>query len=113
MTDQDTTDPTDVQYADLSAFQWDTLVVLLRLESMDEDNYGLAIKRHLVERYGEDVNHGRLYPNLDKLIDMGLVERGQIDKRTNRYTLTARGRTLLREHAAAVSELVDGMEPTP
>ncbi|ELZ20434.1 PadR family transcriptional regulator [Natrinema limicola JCM 13563] len=35
--------------------------------------YGLAIKRELEDYYGTEVNHGRLYPNLDELVDLGLV----------------------------------------
>ena len=39
---------------------------------------------------GLDEPH-RLYPNLDTLVDKGLVEKGQRDRRTNFYTLTRRG----------------------
>lgn len=106
MTQSETDGTTDVQYADLSAFQRDVLMVLKRLESRDEDSYGLGIKRHLEARYDESVNHGRLYPNLDKLIDWGLVECGQIDDRTNRYTLTERGKTRLRQHASELDDVL-------
>jgi DNA-binding PadR family transcriptional regulator len=37
------------------------------------------------------VNHGRLYPNLDDLVEMGLVEKSELDKRTNQYALTDEG----------------------
>ena len=37
------------------------------------------------------MNHGRLYPNLDELVEKGLVEKGQKDRRTNVYHLTQRG----------------------
>jgi len=53
--------------------------------------YGLAIKRQLEEYYGTEVNHGRLYPNLDSLVDMDLVEKSELDKRTNQYELTEDG----------------------
>ncbi|OLZ39202.1 PadR family transcriptional regulator [Natrinema saccharevitans] len=39
-----------------------------------------------------EIHHGRLYPNLDDVVDKGLVEKGEVDKRTNYYTITARGR---------------------
>lgn len=107
MTANETDGTTDVAYADLSAFQRDVLLVLLRLEPSEEDSYGLAIKRLLEDRYDESVNHGRLYPNLDELIDLGLVERGQIDKRTNRYTLSPAGRQLIRDHAETIEDLLD------
>jgi DNA-binding PadR family transcriptional regulator len=53
--------------------------------------YGLAIKRELEDYYGTEVNHGRLYPNLDELVGMGLVEKSELDKRTNQYELTDDG----------------------
>ena len=72
---------------ELTAFQRDILAVLA-----EEPMYGLAIKRELESYYDSDVNHGRLYPNLDTLVDKGLVEKGQRDRRTNFYSLTRRGR---------------------
>jgi len=71
---------------DLTAFQQNVLAVL-----SEEPRYGLAIKRELEDYYGEEVNHGRLYPNLDDLVGMGLVEKSQLDKRTNQYELTEFG----------------------
>jgi len=71
---------------DLSAFQQNILVVLA-----EEPRYGLAIKRELEAYYDAEVNHGRLYPNLDDLVDAGLVEKSELDKRTNQYSLTERG----------------------
>jgi DNA-binding PadR family transcriptional regulator len=71
---------------DLTAFQENILVILA-----EEPMYGLAIKRELEEYYGTEVNHGRLYPNLDDLVEMDLVEKGELDKRTNEYELTERG----------------------
>ena len=73
---------------DLTAFQRDILYVLAGAD----DPHGLAIKRALEDYLSTDVNHGRLYPNLDTLVDMGLVEKGQKDRRTNEYTLLDRGR---------------------
>lgn len=57
-----------------------------------ENPYGLAIKDELDEYYGSEINHGRLYPNLDALVEKGLIEKGKLDDRTNVYTLTQRGR---------------------
>lgn len=73
---------------DLTAFQRDLLYVIIGLDRP----HGIAIKDDLEEYYGTTVFYGRLYPNLDTLVDKGLVEKGQRDKRTNVYTLTARGR---------------------
>jgi DNA-binding PadR family transcriptional regulator len=72
---------------DLTGFQRDLLVVI----AGKEEPHGLAIKEELEEYYESDVNHGRLYPNLDELVEKGLVEKGEKDRRTNIYHLTQRG----------------------
>lgn len=71
---------------ELTAFQNNILVILAK-----EPMYGLAIKRELESYYGTEVNHGRLYPNLDELVELGLVEKSELDKRTNQYSLTDDG----------------------
>jgi DNA-binding PadR family transcriptional regulator len=71
---------------ELIAFQQNILIVL-----SEEPMYGLAIKRQLEDYYESEVNHGRLYPNLDDLIEQGLVEKSELDKRTNQYALTDAG----------------------
>ena len=72
---------------DLTGFQRDLLYVIAGLD----DPHGLAIKEELESYYESGVNHGRLYPNLDTLVEKGLIEKGQLDRRTNFYTLTQRG----------------------
>lgn len=72
---------------DLNGFQRDLMYVIAGLN----EPHGLAIKDELEAYYGTEINHGRLYPNLDTLVEKGLVEKGQIDQRTNSYTLTQRG----------------------
>ncbi|MFC6962853.1 PadR family transcriptional regulator [Halocatena marina] len=71
---------------ELSAFQQRILAILA-----EEARYGLAIKRELEAYYDSEINHGRLYPNLDDLVEMGLVEKSELDKRTNEYALTENG----------------------
>jgi len=73
---------------DLTGFQRDILYVIAGLE----EPHGLAIKDKLEDYYEGEIHHGRLYPNLDTLVEKGLVEKGEIDQRTNSYTLTRRGR---------------------
>jgi DNA-binding PadR family transcriptional regulator len=73
---------------DLTGFQRDLLYAIAGLEGP----HGLAIKEELETYYESEVHHGRLYPNLDTLVEKGLVEKGRIDRRTNSYALTARGR---------------------
>ncbi len=73
---------------DLTKFQRDLLYVIAGLD----EPHGLAIKEELEDYYESEIHHGRLYPNLDKLSEeKGLVEKGQLDRRTNFYTLTRRG----------------------
>jgi len=73
---------------DLTGFQRDLLYVIAGLE----EPHGLAVKDELEEYYEKEIHHGRLYPNLDTLVDKGLIDKGQRDRRTNFYTLTRRGR---------------------
>jgi DNA-binding PadR family transcriptional regulator len=72
---------------DLTGFQRDLLYVIAGLD----EPHGLAIKEELEDYYEGEVNHGRLYPNLDTLVEKALIEKGERDRRTNFYTLTKRG----------------------
>lgn len=72
---------------DLTGFQRDLLYIVASLE----EPHGLAIKESIEEYYGAEVHHGRLYPNLDELVDKGLVEKGEKDRRTNSYEISQRG----------------------
>ena len=75
---------------DLTAFQRDVLYVIAGLDD-ESPPYGLAIKDELDQHYSNEINHGRLYTNLDELVNMGFLEKGSIDDRTNWYRLTERG----------------------
>ena len=72
---------------DLTGFQRDLLYLINGLDNP----HGLAVKDELEDYYKEEIHHGRLYPNLDTLVDKGLVEKSSRDKRTNEYHLTRRG----------------------
>ena len=72
---------------DLTGFQRDLVYVI----AGNEKPHGLALKDALDDYYDQDIHHGRLYPNLDTLVEKGLVEKGTIDRRTNSYELTQRG----------------------
>ncbi|WP_256403236.1 PadR family transcriptional regulator [Halorubrum salinum] len=80
--------------ADLTAFQRD----ILRLLARENHQKGLSIKGKLEAYYGTKVHHGRLYPNLDTLVDRELVEKSKRDERTNDYALTTRGQRALKRH---------------
>ena len=73
---------------DLTGFQRDLLYVVLGKDKP----HGLALKDELEQYYESEIHHGRLYPNLDTLVEKGLLEKGQIDRRTNYYQVTQRGR---------------------
>jgi len=89
---------------ELTGFQRDVLYCI----AGSEEPYGLGIKAEL-EAYGDtEVNHGRLYPNLDTLIDKEYVTKSQIDDRTNRYELTDAGREVLAERREWEAEQLAG-----
>lgn len=77
----------------LTAFQRDLLITLAGME----EPHGLAVKEELEEYYQSEINHGRLYPNLDELVEAGYLEKGEIDRRTNSYTITDSGKTLIEQ----------------
>jgi len=72
---------------DLTGFQRDCLYVIAGLD----EPHGLGVKDQLEQYYGREIHAGRLYPNLDEFVEMGLINKGQADRRTNFYELTARG----------------------
>jgi DNA-binding PadR family transcriptional regulator len=88
---------------DLTGFQRDLLYVIAGRERP----HGLAIKEELEDYYEKEIHHGRLYPNLDTLVEKGLVEKGDKDRRTNFYTLTRRGRREIEDRRNWESEYVE------
>lgn len=73
---------------DLTGFQRDCLYVI----AGREEPHGLALKDELDDYYENEIYHGRLYPNLDTLVEKGMIEKGQgQDRRTNYYEVTRRG----------------------
>lgn len=72
---------------DLTKFQRDLLYVIAGKDSP----HGLGIKDELDAYYEKEIHHGRLYPNLDTLVEKGLIEKGEEDQRTNFYSITRRG----------------------
>jgi DNA-binding MarR family transcriptional regulator len=105
-TDSETTSTLD--HTDLTAFQVDVLAVTARLEGAVDQVYGLAIKRGLEDIRDQDINHGTLYPNLDDLVEDGLIEKGEIDARTNSYRVTREGFRLLQQRRDHLSIAIDG-----
>jgi PadR family transcriptional regulator PadR len=88
---------------ELTGFQRDILYVI----AGHDEPHGLAIQEDLENYYETEVHHGRLYSNLDTLVEEGLVEKGKRDKRTNYYVLTARGRKHIEERRAWEAGFID------
>lgn len=94
---------------DLTGFQRDMLAGIAKLEDEnDQKPHGLAIKQFLQTWYESDIHHGRLYPNLDTLVEKGLVDKGSRDRRTNTYTLSKRGEREARKDANLRAEIFGG-----
>jgi len=72
---------------DLTGFQRDLLFVTAGLG----EPCGLDIKDELAQYYDTEIHHGRLYPNLDTLVEKGLIEKTSRDERSNEYVVTSRG----------------------
>lgn len=77
---------------ELTGFQRDLLYVIAGFDRPS----GQQIKEQLKEDR-TDVQPGRIYPNLDALVDEGYVEKGQKNQRTNYYQLTEEGVRLIVE----------------
>lgn len=85
---------------DLNAFQRDLLFAV----AGNGGAKGLALK-DAMEAYGYlSVTHGRLYQNLDALVEKGLVKKGEQDGRTNAYSVTERGDRELQDRRAWEAE---------
>ncbi|WP_254534067.1 PadR family transcriptional regulator [Natrinema gelatinilyticum] len=72
---------------DLTGFQRDLLYVIAGADQPS----GQDIKDEIEQYYSSEINHGRLYPNLDTIVNKDLVEKGQLDRRTNYYAITDEG----------------------
>lgn len=91
-------------HSDLTKFRID-LLAAIAAESHPTPPYGLAIKRWVEAHYDDqEINHGRLYPNLDALVMKGLVEKGSVDDRTNSYALTDAGERVLRDYRDTLTD---------
>lgn len=90
------------EWHSLHGFARDVLLATAEVESSSETSYGLAIKRNLESKYGHEINHGRLYPNLNDLVEDGFLEKSKVDERTNEYVTTGKTQVVLQ---AAYDEL--------
>ncbi|WP_265110637.1 PadR family transcriptional regulator [Halosolutus halophilus] len=88
---------------DLTGFQRDLLYVIA---SADQPS-GQDVKEKVEQYYSSEINHGRLYPNLDTLVNKELVEKGQFDRRTNYYAITDAGEEAIYERREWENQYVD------
>ncbi|WP_135855216.1 helix-turn-helix transcriptional regulator [Halorussus salinus] len=95
-----------VRFADLHAFERDLLYAVRALERDGDAPKGLAVKDHLETEYDGEINHSRLYQNLDGLAERGLLRKGKKDDRTNEYGTTDTAEQLLEAHAERRAEAV-------
>lgn len=72
---------------DLTGFQRDLLYVIAGADQPS----GQDVKEEVEKYYEQEINHGRLYPNLDTLVNKELVDKGEHDRRTNYYALNETG----------------------
>lgn len=77
---------------DLTGFQRDLLYTILT----PNEPSGTEVKEILEERYEEEIHHGRLYPNLDTLIEKDLLIKGSLDDRTNYYRVSRKGHQMIK-----------------
>lgn len=88
---------------DLTGFQRDLLYVIAGADQPS----GQSVKEEVEQYYTSEINHGRLYPNLDTLVNKDLVEKGQLDRRTNYYQITDSGLDRIHERRSWEEQYVE------
>jgi len=84
-----------VRWFDLTGFERDLIVEIYQMEQPS----GQGIRGRMEAEHGEVVTTGQLYPNLDDLVDYGLLNKGEQNRRTNYYEVTNDGRRLVEDTA--------------
>ena len=90
---------------ELTGFQRDLLYCI----AGTDDPSGQEVRSELEQSSSIEVNHGRLYPNLDDLVDQGLVEKQSKNNRTNLYRLTDQARELIADRRQWEDERLEGL----
>ncbi|ELZ16652.1 PadR family transcriptional regulator (plasmid) [Natrinema thermotolerans] len=88
---------------DLTGFQRDLLYVIVGADKPS----GQDVKDEIEQYYSSEINHGRLYPNLDTVVNKKLVEKGQLDRRTNYYAITDEGEQAIEDRYEWESQYID------
>ena len=108
--DEDPSDTGPVDFStynlptDLTAFQTHLLCLIYRLGPTE----GVTLQHALEELYPEEINHGRLYPSLDRMVESGLLSKQtkESDKRRKEYALTGRGEWVAEEYLRFVQAMI-------
>ncbi|WP_227379089.1 helix-turn-helix transcriptional regulator [Haladaptatus halobius] len=89
---------------DLTAFQAHLLCLIYRLGPAE----GVDLQEALEDLYPEPINHGRLYPGLDQLVEKGLISKQTktSDKRRNAYATVGRGEWAVEEYYRFMHDIV-------
>ena len=89
---------------DLTAFQAHLLCLIYRLGPAE----GVDLQEALEDIYPEPINHGRLYPGLDRLVEKGLISKQTkaSDKRRNAYATVGRGDWAVEEYHRFMHDIV-------
>jgi len=88
---------------DLTGFQRDLLYVIAGADQPS----GQDVKDQIEQYYSSEINHGRLYPNLDTIVNKEFVEKGQLDRRTNYYAITDEGEQAIEDRYEWESQYID------
>lgn len=89
---------------ELTSFQRDSLYIIAGLSEPD----GVTIKDELEAYYNKEIQAGRLYPNLDTLVNKELAQKDEVDGRTNAYTLTDYGHCVLDARCNWIGKYLNG-----
>lgn len=93
---------------ELSAFQRDILAAVSRLENP----IGVEIGDALEEYYSDGISAGRLYPNLEELVEGGLLDKRPRDDRSDYYVVTTPGREVFIRDLSWREEAAGFYQPT-
>ena len=78
----------------LTALQRDLLYLISGLDNPDTQ----ALRASLEEYYVEDMRQDRLYPNMNTLVEKGLITKKQQGTYQDCYRITRRGRQEIKDH---------------
>lgn len=101
-----------VSWTDLTGFQRDLLKSIRLLDEEETVPTGIDVKSEIESMYGEDINHGRLYQNLNQLVEEDCIEKQVVDGRTYSYHLTDDAEQLLERTAQQFVETCDVPHPS-